>query len=83
MRKERSDKGKKHNMGEAGMQERIVADLIARKITHYGTPNGVADMLCAIGVAKAMKKRGAHSGVPDILIFKCGALQEPGLAVAS
>ena len=80
-RKTRSDKGKTHNMSEASLQERVVASLLEKKILHYGTPNGVAEMLKAFAVAAAMRKRGAHAGVPDILVFKRGKNNESGMAL--
>ena len=77
----RADYGSKHKRPEAELQEKIIRHLVNMKIPHYGTPNGAAEANKNYGLAAALKKRGAHAGVPDILVFRAGRGGAHGLAM--
>ena len=68
-------------MREAKLQEDVIADLQAKKLPNYGTPNGAAQMAGRYGLGRALQKRGAHDGIPDILVFRAGADGKIGLAM--
>lgn len=71
-RKIRSDKGGRHNMGEASHQVRILEDLNRRKIPHYAPPQGAAEASGNYILGNALKKRGAYPGIPDVQVFRPG-----------
>ena len=68
-------------MREAKLQEDVIADLQKKGVPNYGTPNGSAQMMKNFALGNALRKRGAHDGTWDILIFRKGGDGTAGLAI--
>ena len=79
-RKERSDKGKRHDQPEARLQRACVAYLRQHACLAIGSAAGAKYQFGA-KTAVAMKAKGLDPGQPDLLVLERGVLGEPGLAV--